>query len=127
MCNAFRIKIEARHSQLRAIMVAISSTGRLAGACKPKDVSGISTMPQHIAINELAIHRLNCISFNVCVRRNLIRRPGFPLLPDISNSINIYSVVVNGGVLDRARLDQLLDDAKVPVNKGTSKVIDLVE
>jgi imidazolonepropionase-like amidohydrolase len=39
-------------------------------------------------------------------------------LADISNTSNIYSVVVNGKFLDRARLDQLLGQAKVPVAKS---------
>jgi imidazolonepropionase-like amidohydrolase len=42
-------------------------------------------------------------------------------LADISNTSNIYSVVVNGEFLNRARLDQLLSDAKAPVDKGVSE------
>ena len=42
-------------------------------------------------------------------------------LADISNSSDIYSVVVNGEFLNRARLDQLLGDAKAPVDKRVSE------
>lgn len=44
---------------------------------------------------------------------NLVLLNANPLL-DISNTRNIDSVVLNGELLDRARLDQLLDQAKIP-------------
>jgi imidazolonepropionase-like amidohydrolase len=42
-------------------------------------------------------------------------------LADNSNTSNIFAVVVNGEFVNRARLDQLLDEAKAPVDKGVSE------
>jgi adenine deaminase len=43
------------------------------------------------------------------------------LLADISNTSNIYCVVVNGEFLNCARLDQLLGHAEARVDKGVSE------
>jgi imidazolonepropionase-like amidohydrolase len=42
-------------------------------------------------------------------------------LANISNTISIYSVVVNGEFLNRAHLDQLLVEAKVPPDNSSSQ------
>jgi len=51
---------------------------------------------------------------------NLVLLDAEPLA-DISNASNIHVVVVIGEFLNRARLDQLLGDAKALVYKGVSE------
>jgi len=51
---------------------------------------------------------------------NLVLLSADPLV-DISNTRKIDSVVVNGRLLSRTQLDQLLDEAKVPVASSSSQ------